>query len=50
MIEQQCAPHAATTEVPVLLPLRFSLHNMMRSSVAPSSTSLHGNGCNAYRS
>jgi len=37
------SPQAATTDVPTLeLPaVRFSLQSMMRSSVAPSSTSLH---------
>lgn len=34
------APHAATTDVPTRVPVRFSRHSMSRSSVAPSRTSL----------
>lgn len=38
------APHAATTDCPTapVEGLRFSLHSISRSSLAPSSTSLHG--------
>ena len=35
------APQAAITDVPTRVPVRFSRHSISRSSVAPSSTSLH---------